>query len=42
MKMDRLTKECHYGIVGDFLFKVQIIKYYLQSLIQKFAYRSSV
>jgi len=42
MKMYRLTKENHYGIVGDFLFKVQIINGYLQSLVQKFVYRCSV
>jgi len=31
--MDRLTKENHYGVVGDFLFKVQINNGNLQSLL---------
>jgi len=42
MKRDRLTKENHYGVVGDFLFKVQSSNGYLQSLVQKFVYRCSV
>jgi len=42
MKRDRLMKENHYGVVGDFLFKVQIYIGYLQSLVQKIVYGCSV